>query len=382
MSSFNGSGTFVISGTGLPYVTNTTISSTVGNQLNTDLASGLSNVICKDGQTVITNDIPWAGFKITGLGAPATTGDALSYGQSAGPLTATTLAINGATLGSNKFAVSGNSFFSGAFGVSNSSGSPTIFTFTNVGVGQAAIQIRGNNSGNNLELLTGSTGQTIIADNALTISASSLTISPATTLSAALTYGGVTLSNSVSGTGSMVLNTTPIFAGKAAFNTTAGGWSTFAQLEALSTAANFALSAYNNGSTSGAGALLGRVDSTAVNLATFFYTTSQIGSIFTNGSTTTYGTTSDYRVKNISGSYSDAGAIIDAIPIHLGSYKNVLTQQPLFLAHELQDAGAGFAVFGEKDGEKMQQFDPAMLLPLLMAALKETRAEVAALKAA
>lgn len=89
MSAFNGSGTYVISGTGLPYVTNTTISSTVGNQLNTDLASGLSNVICKDGQTVITNNIPMAGFKLTGLGVATTSGDALSYGQ---PVTASTLA--------------------------------------------------------------------------------------------------------------------------------------------------------------------------------------------------------------------------------------------------------------------------------------------------
>lgn len=43
----------------------------------------------------------------------------------------------------------------------------------------------------------------------LIINASTLTLTPATTLSAALTYGGVTLSNSVTGTGSMVLATTP-----------------------------------------------------------------------------------------------------------------------------------------------------------------------------
>ena len=43
----------------------------------------------------------------------------------------------------------------------------------------------------------------------LDISPTAVTITPATTLSAALTYGGVTLSNSVQGTGAMVLSTSP-----------------------------------------------------------------------------------------------------------------------------------------------------------------------------
>lgn len=81
MSGFNGSGTYVISGTGLPYVTGTTISSTVANQLNADLATGLSNVICKDGQSTPTNNIPMGAFKLTGLGVATATGDALSYGN-------------------------------------------------------------------------------------------------------------------------------------------------------------------------------------------------------------------------------------------------------------------------------------------------------------
>lgn len=80
MSAYNGSGTFVISGTGLPYVFNTTISETVANTLNSDLATGLSTCITKDGQTVPTANIPLGGFKITGLGNPTAAGDALSYG--------------------------------------------------------------------------------------------------------------------------------------------------------------------------------------------------------------------------------------------------------------------------------------------------------------
>lgn len=83
MSAFNGSGAFVISGVGLPYVTATTISSTVSNQLNTDLATGLSTCLTKDGQTTPTANIPLGAFKLTGLGLPTLAGDALSWVASA-----------------------------------------------------------------------------------------------------------------------------------------------------------------------------------------------------------------------------------------------------------------------------------------------------------
>lgn len=81
MSAFNGSGQFTISGTGLPYVPNTTISSTVANTLNSNLATGLSTTICRDGQSTVTANIPWAGFKLTGLGAGTAATDAVNLGQ-------------------------------------------------------------------------------------------------------------------------------------------------------------------------------------------------------------------------------------------------------------------------------------------------------------
>jgi hypothetical protein len=48
------------------------------------------------------------------------------------------------------------------------------------------------------------------------VSTGAVTITPATTLSAALTYGGVTLSNAVTGTGNMVLSASPTFSGTVA----------------------------------------------------------------------------------------------------------------------------------------------------------------------
>jgi len=78
--SFNGSGTFLVNTAGQPVVINTVISNTVFNALTADLATGLSTCITKDGQTALTANIPWGGYKITGLGAPTTSGDALSFG--------------------------------------------------------------------------------------------------------------------------------------------------------------------------------------------------------------------------------------------------------------------------------------------------------------
>jgi hypothetical protein len=94
--SYNGTGTFVINTTGQPVVTGTVISSSVFNALTSDLATGLSTAITKDGQTTITNNIPFSNNKITGLGVATTSGDALSYGQAA---TVSTLTVSGLTSG-------------------------------------------------------------------------------------------------------------------------------------------------------------------------------------------------------------------------------------------------------------------------------------------
>lgn len=89
--SYNGAGTFQINTTGQPVVTGTIISSSVFNALTADLATGLSTAICKDGQTTITNDIPFSNNKITGLGDGTAAADAVNYGQ------LTTLGVPGYT---------------------------------------------------------------------------------------------------------------------------------------------------------------------------------------------------------------------------------------------------------------------------------------------
>lgn len=78
---YNGSGTFTLYSPGNPVVTGTTISSTWANNTLTDLATGLSTALTKDGQTTPTANIPMGGFKLTGLAAGSASGDSVRYGQ-------------------------------------------------------------------------------------------------------------------------------------------------------------------------------------------------------------------------------------------------------------------------------------------------------------
>lgn len=76
----NGAGVFNLP-SGNPYVTGTVISSSVMNTTMTQIATALTQSIAVDGQSVITNNIPFANNKITGLGSATQAGDALAYGQ-------------------------------------------------------------------------------------------------------------------------------------------------------------------------------------------------------------------------------------------------------------------------------------------------------------
>ena len=66
--SFNGSGTYSLPA-GNPVTTGTTISSTWANTTLSDLATALTNTICKDGQSTPTANIKMGGFKITNVAA-------------------------------------------------------------------------------------------------------------------------------------------------------------------------------------------------------------------------------------------------------------------------------------------------------------------------
>jgi hypothetical protein len=79
--SYNGSGVFTINTAGQPVVTGTTISSTTFNNLTADLATGLTTALTKDGQSTPTANIGMGAFKITNLAAGTVASDAARLDQ-------------------------------------------------------------------------------------------------------------------------------------------------------------------------------------------------------------------------------------------------------------------------------------------------------------
>lgn len=75
---YNGSGEFTIDAFGNPAVYDTEISHTWANNTMTEIADGLSNALCRDGQSVVTADIPFGSFRIKQLGSPSSRLDAVN----------------------------------------------------------------------------------------------------------------------------------------------------------------------------------------------------------------------------------------------------------------------------------------------------------------
>jgi len=94
-----------------------------------------------------------------------------------------------------------------------------------------------------------------------------------------------------------------------------GGWSGSAKIEAVTSVAGAAsLSGWASTGGTGARALLLRVDATTDPLATFhFGGATQVGAITSNGSVTTYATTSDARLKTVPAVQGDYRAAIRAL---------------------------------------------------------------------
>lgn len=170
--SYNGSGTFQINTSGQPVVTGTIISSTAFNSLTADLATGLSTAITKDGQTATTVRIPFA----QGINSTLAT-DSTS--------TSTGSIITAGGVGITKALFVGQGINSSLVTDSTSTGTGSIITAGGVGIAKA--------------LYVGTTSNF----------AGASTFGAAVTFNSTIAYGGVTLTAAVTGTGKMVLDTSP-----------------------------------------------------------------------------------------------------------------------------------------------------------------------------
>jgi hypothetical protein len=105
-----------------------------------------------------------------------------------------------------------------------------------------------------------------------------------------------------------------------------------------------------------------------------------VGTIFTNGTLTTYNTSSDYRLKNITGPITTSGAYIDSLNPVEGTWKADGSTFVGLIAHEAQEASRTPVATGVKDGEQMQGMDysSAEIIANLIAEVKSLRARLAA----
>jgi len=105
--------------------------------------------------------------------------------------------------------------------------------------------------------------------------------------------------------------------------------------------------------------------------------TGEVGSISTNGSSTSFTTSSDYRLKeNIVPLSGAIDRVMALKPSRFNFISDKNTVVDGFIAHEAQEV-VPEAVVGEKDGEKMQSIDQSKLVPLLTAALQEALEKMA-----
>jgi hypothetical protein len=120
---------------------------------------------------------------------------------------------------------------------------------------------------------------------------------------------------------------------------------------------------------------------------TYYYigTGTLTGSITTDGTTTSYNTTSDYRLKTVIGGIADATRRLQSLLPCEYVWNSTGQSGEGFLAHELAQS-VPHAVTGEKDAVNddgsvsPQQVDLAKVVPLLVAALQESNARIAALE--
>jgi len=104
-----------------------------------------------------------------------------------------------------------------------------------------------------------------------------------------------------------------------------------------------------------------------------------VGDISVTTTTTTYNTSSDYRLKQDFKEFNGLD-IISKIKSYDFSWKLDNSRMYGVIAHELQEI-LPYAVTGIKDGEKMQSADYSKITPILIKAIQEQQAQIEELKA-
>jgi len=136
----------------------------------------------------------------------------------------------------------------------------------------------------------------------------------------------------------------------------------------------------------GAGNTYIRIDSTSLKFINFYYGPSNVGQIVTGGSNVLYQSNSDYRLKeNVVEMTGALNRVSELKPSRYNFISHPEEQVDGFMAHELQEV-VPQAVSGQKDEmnedgtPKYQGVDHSQIVPLLVGAIKELKAEIEQLK--
>jgi hypothetical protein len=133
----------------------------------------------------------------------------------------------------------------------------------------------------------------------------------------------------------------------------------------------------------GAGNIFTHIAGTAGADSMRFYRNSvEVGSITTTGTTTTYNTSSDARLKENIADAEDAGAKVDAIQVRQFDWKADGSHQDYgMIAQELLTV-APEAVSGDPESDDMMGVDYSKLVPMMLKEIQSLRARVAQLEGA
>lgn len=326
----NGAGTYTLPEA--PFVAGTAISSSAVNSDFSDIASAMTASVARDGQAAMT-----------------------------GPLNMGANAITNVTTGT----------FSGAVSAAGLSSSTTL---TVVGTSTlATMNVSGPTKISNTFEATGATtfGSTVAVTGALT--ANGVTTLKAATVAQALTVNGQFITNAGALMDTIDVSKAADFDGLVSMNASAN----------ISGALGINSSTFGISmvQTSGVGISM-NVTNVAIVFEAFFYNSTPVGNITTDGVNCFYNNVSDVRLKIPGELVEDAGDIVDAIEPRWFRWKSAPDQspQPGFMAQQVAAeypwaVTAGRGEVGE-DGFVPWVMDAGKMMPIVIAELQSLRRRV------
>jgi hypothetical protein len=271
----------------------------------------------------------------------------------------------------------------------SSSGVVTVPSLVVTGaISQTSPAISINNASAGINFGSGATEQIYRTGSALGVYAASTTVG-------LFSATGLAVTGTISATARITTNESTTRSGLTnatitAINTsTAGSGSPSLYVENNSDTGYGAIYAYAKGTRSGISpAIVTQLDGTTTDYHIAFINDNGIvGSISTNGSATTYNTSSDYRLKEITGPVVNSGSFIDALKPKVGTWKLDGSKFVGFIAHEFAEVSP-LSVSGEKDAvnadgtpayQSMQAGTPEVIANIV-AELQSLRKRLAALE--